>query len=249
MQPRPGMLFWTFLAALALAGVGALPHALRSLPRLPRARFLSFASGVSLSFVVLRLLPALGAEEALVRAQGAPALPLPAGEEVYGVVLLSMLLFYAAEVLSRRTAPGEPLRAPPARGLAVAVEIGSFGALSFLVGFTLLHRAGAGWRELLMFSIAMFLKFIVSDHALHAEHGRAYDRVGRWVLAGSVLAGWGLGGVVALPALGPVLLEAFIAGGVIFNVLRWEVPRSRAGRYGWFLLGTLAYAGLLLAIY
>ncbi len=243
------MRFWTFLAALALACVGALPHALRSLPRVPRARFLSFAGGASLSFVVLRLLPALGEEEALVRAGGALTLPLPAGEQVYGVVLLSILLFYAAEVLSRRTLPDEALRTPPARGLAVVIEIGSFACLSFLVGFTLMHRARAGWRELLMFSVAMFLKFIVSDHALHGEHGREYDRAGRWVLAGAVLAGWALGAVLVLPGLGPVLLEAFIAGGVIFNVLRWEVPRSQAGRYGWFLLGTLAYAGLLLAIY
>ncbi len=242
------MLSWTFLAALALACVGALPHALRALPRAPRARFLSFGGGVSLSFVVLRLLPSLGQEEALVRASGAFVLPLPAGEEVYGVVLLSILLFYAAEVLGRRSvAPAR--QPPPARRAAFHIEIASFACLSFLVGFTLLHRARAGWRELFMFSVAMLLKFVVSDNALHAEHGRAYDRVGRWVLAAAVLTGWALGAIFVLPGLGPVLLEAFIAGGVIFNVLRWEVPRTQAGRYGWFLLGTAAYAGLLLVIY
>ncbi len=238
---------WTFLAALALAAVNALPHALRALRPAPRARFLSFCGGVTIGFVVMRLLPGLGEEAALVERVGR-VLPLPPGENVYAVALLGLLLFYGADTLSRRAAEAAEAQhpaAPAARVRAFRFELASFAALDFLIGFTLLHRARVGGHELLFFFAAMLLKFILSDHALHAQHQAAYDRVGRWVLCAAVLAGWALGSVLRLPVPGPELVEAFIAGGVILNILRWELPRSGGSRYWPFLLGAVAYAALL----
>ncbi len=128
---------------------------------------------------------------------------------------------------------------------AFRAEVATFAVLDFLIGFTLLHRARAGDHELLFFLVAMFLKFVLSDHALHAQHQDAYDRVGRWVLAAAVLVGWALGAALPLPPLVPLLVEAFIAGGVILNILRWELPRTGGSRYWPFALGAVAYAALL----
>jgi len=238
------MLVWTFLAALALSAVNTLPHLPRALPPGPRSRFLSFCGGVTIGFVLMRLLPALSAEALLLQRFGV-ALPLPPGENVYAVALLSLLLFYAADMLSRRAAEATAAKGPGARLRAFRFELGSFAALDFLIGFTLLHRARAGNHELLFFFVAMFLKFILSDQALHAQHQHAYDRRGRWLLSAAVLIGWALGSVVRLPAPGPALIEAFIAGGVILNILRWELPRSGGSRYWPFFLGAVAYAALL----
>ncbi len=234
---------WTLLAALALAGVNALPHLLRALPPEPRARFLSFCGGITIGFVLMRLLPALGTEAELLQRMGS-ALPLPPGENVYAVALFSLLLFYGAEMLSRRAAQATEPGRPVARVRAFRFELASFALLDFLIGFTLMHRARVGGHELLLFSVAMFLKFILSDQALHAQHQDAYDRAGRWVLSGAVLAGWALGLVASLPAIVPQLVEAFIAGGVILNILRWELPRSGGSRYWAFLFGAIVYAGL-----
>ncbi len=241
------VVLWTFLAALALAAVNALPHALRSLRAAPRARFLSFCGGLTIGFVVMRLLPGLGQEARLVGRIG-PLLPLPPGENVYAVALLALLLFYGTDTLSRRAAEAAEAQhpaAPAARARAFRFELGSFAALDFLIGFTLLHRARVGGHELLFFFVAMFLKFILSDQALHAQHQEAYDRVGRWLLCGAVLAGWVLGLLLRLPTPGPELVEAFIAGGVILNILRWELPRTGGSRYWPFFLGAVAYAALL----
>ncbi len=241
------MLAWPFLAALALAGVNALPHALRRIPPRPRARFLSFCGGVTIAFVLMRLLPALGDEAALIQRLGA-ILPLSPGENVYAIALLSLLLFYGADMLSQgaaEAAAAEHPAAPAARVRAFRFELASFAALDFLIGFTLLHRARAGGHELLFFFVAMFLKFILSDQALHAQHQVAYDRLGRWVLTVAVLVGWALGATLPLPPLVPPLVEAFIAGGVILNILRWELPRAGGSKYWPFLLGAVAYAALL----
>jgi len=198
-----------------------------------------------MAFVIMRLLPSLGGKAELVRRTGV-ALPLPAGESVYAMVLFSLLLFYGAEMLTRRSSP----EAGPAGSVHVAalagfrVELGTFALLDFLIGFTLLHRAREGGDALLAFFLAMFLKFVVTDHALQQQHQRAYERLGRWVLAAAVLVGWGFGALIRLPVPGPALLEAFIAGGVIFNVLRWELPRGRQSRYWPFALGAVAYSAL-----
>ncbi len=181
------LVVWTFLAALALAAVNALPHALHTLRPAPRARFLSFCGGVTIGFVVTRLLPGLGQEAALVERVGT-ILPLPPGENAYAAALLALLLFSGADTLSRRAAEAAEAQhpaAPVARARAFRVELASFAALDFLIGFTLLHRARVGGHELLFFFVAMLLKFILSDHALHAQHQDAYDRVGRWVLSGT----------------------------------------------------------------
>ncbi len=244
------MLLWTLLAALALAGVNALPHAIRRLSASPRARFLSFASGVTMGFVFLRLLPAFVREEEVVLRAGVN-LPLPVGENVYGVALFSLLVFYGAELLGRRPPPPPRMEGTSWRFRALTpfgVEMTSFALLDFMIGFTLLHRARAGGHELLFFFTAMFLKFFVTDHALHAQHADAYDRVGRWVLTAAVLAGWALGVAVRLPDIWPALVEAFIAGGVIFNILSWELPHDRRSRYWPFLLGAVTYAVLQVVV-
>lgn len=44
------------------------------------------------------------------------------------------------------------------------------------------------------------------------------------------------------------LLFAFLAGGVVLNVLKEELPEERESRFGAFALGLAAYAALLLAL-
>lgn len=41
---------------------------------------------------------------------------------------------------------------------------------------------------------------------------------------------------------------AFLAGEVILNVLKEELPNERKSRFGAFALGTAAYAALLLVL-
>jgi hypothetical protein len=45
------------------------------------------------------------------------------------------------------------------------------------------ERAVAGGLALALYTVAMALHFYVAGHSLREEHGRAYERGGRWVLA------------------------------------------------------------------
>jgi len=97
----------------------------------------------------------------------------------------------------------------------------------------------------------MGLHFLANDCSLVEHHGRRYERTGRWLLAGGLVAGWLIGMVpqfeIQPQALALVL--AFIAGGTILNILRNELPDTdRTADVAAFALGALAYGVLLLGL-
>lgn len=240
----------SLLAAAVLASVHVFSAQLRVLREIPRSRLLSIAGGMSVAFVVLRILPGISeSQEAIERAPGAGIFPF-LGHHAYVVVLLSIVVFYGlARVVKesrrkKRAAEGEDCTTPA----VFWVSISTFAVVNLLIGYVLLDRWREGAQPLLLFTLAMMLKFMVNDHGLHADHKRAYDRTGRWILVGAVFLGWWIGYVGGVPEAGVALLQAFIAGSILLNVLKEELPEERESRYGAFALGAGAYAVLLLAL-
>lgn len=68
------------------------------------------------------------------------------------------------------------------------------------------------------------------------------------MLAAAVLLGFGIRYVARLPESVPVVLQAMLAGAVIFNVLKEELPKPAKARYWPFLGGGIAYGALLLVV-
>jgi hypothetical protein len=86
------------------------------------------------------------------------------------------------------------------------------------------------------------------DHSLREEHGAAFDRTGRFALAGMCVIGWGAGVVIAVPPFVSSLLLAFISGAVIMNSAIMELPSGKDGRFWPFVIGGLGYALLLIPL-
>jgi len=237
------------LAALLLAAVHLLAGRLRFLKAIPRSTWLSGAGGVSVAYVFLHLLPELSAGDELVRGVFGEVLGLEEGH-VYGVALVGLAAFYGLERLAvtsreqHREEHGED-RTPPG---VFWIHVGSFSLYNALVGYLLVRGEHEDVRTLALFAVALALHFVVNDHGLEEHHREAYERKGRWVLAGAVLAGWGVGTLTHLPEVVPVLLMAFLAGGIVMNVLKEELPDERRSRFSAFLAGAAAYSVLLLAL-
>lgn len=87
-----------------------------------------------------------------------------------------------------------------------------------------------------------------SAHALHDEHGAKYERTGRFVLAGMVVAGWGVGMLITLPEYIATLLVAFVSGAIIMNSLIMELPSQKDGRFLPFMTGGIVYGLILLPL-
>lgn len=162
---------------------------------------------------------------------------------VYLLALLGLVAFYGLEGLSRPDRGGAS-----GERIAVSASFGVFGAYNAVIGYLLVEQAQAGTLRVVLFGFAMGLHLLVIDEALRELHRDGHARVGRYVLAAGVLLGWltGLLTEVAPAALG--LAIAFLAGGIILNVLKQELPAERQSRFGFFVLGAGAYTGLLLVV-
>ena len=92
----------------------------------------------------------------------------------------------------------------------------------------------------------MGLHFIVNDEGLREQHGWTYHRYGRWLLAAAPVVGYLVGLSTQVSPLLLSSLFAFLAGGVILNVLKEELPEDRQSRFWAFAAGAALYSALLL---
>jgi hypothetical protein len=234
------------VGALALAAVYALGPWLRPLGAEHPRRQVSVAAGASLAYVFLDVLPEMGARHrALLESAGSLVF---ADQRLYALALAGFVALYGLDhlVLAAR-ARGESSAAGDAARLALWLHVGGFALYSFVIGYMLVSRQADGWSSLGLFLVAMGFHLAIVDHTLAREHGRAYDARGRWVLAASVVVGWLAGATLRIPEIAVSRLFAFVAGGVVMTAANEELPREKAGRFGWFVLGAVVYSAVLLA--
>ncbi len=238
------------VAAVALAVVHVLSGGMRFLHGVPRSRWLSAFGGVSVAYVFLHLLPELAeSQRAFERGEGedAGALPRFVENHVHLTALVGLIVFYAVELHSltsrrhRRARTGEDRTGDGAFWLS----IGSFAVYNAIVGYLLLREELDELPALALYTAALAVHFVVNDFGLREHHKHAYDAVGRWVVAAGVVAGWVLAVTVDIPERVLALALAFIAGGIVLNVLKEELPGERCARLNPFLAGAAAYAIVL----
>jgi hypothetical protein len=238
----------TFLVALVFCAVYAVAGRLQVLQRQFPRRWLSLAAGVSVAYVFVDILPELGARHrGFVEAAGQEL--LFAEQRIYLGALLGFLFFYGLEhlVFASRV-PDAPQDGTETNRAAFRLHIGGYALYSWLIGYLLMSRAIRGGLSLGLYAAAMALHFAVVGNALVREHGHAYRRRGRWLLAASVLAGWLTSATAPMADAVISRLFAFVAGGVVMTSMNEELPREREGRFWWFVLGAAGYAIILLMV-
>jgi hypothetical protein len=273
MHPTTSLLISVLAAGLlALVHLGA--SGLRFLQAEPRSFWLSLGGGSSVAYVFLHLLPGMQQHQQALE-QAADSWLDWLDRHVYLLALLGLILFYGLERLALRDRHGsasgtqrgrtgldEPsgsaaesapprLEASPANETTATtfwLSMSGFTVYNALVGYLLVEQLRQGMGRLAVFTGAMALHFLVNDFGLREHHRRRYQRTGRWVLAGAVLLGMVLGLRGAFTPLVLSLLTAVLAGGVVLNVLKEELPAARNSSFGAFLLGAVGYGALLLML-
>ncbi|HWG91292.1 MAG TPA: hypothetical protein VNZ52_10640 [Candidatus Thermoplasmatota archaeon] len=237
------------LAAVAfLVAVHLLARKLGFLRAIPRSRWLSFAAGVPVAFVFLELLPALADDQAHVEATMGPLWGF-VQHHLYLVALVGLALYYGVERVVKRS-QGAVGKGGGGEGTAPGpfwVSITAFALLNLVIGYLLVQEE----REptaLVLFTIAIALKFVLQDRALADDHPQTYRRQGQWVVLGAFVAGAAVAFFTDVPHLFVGAFRAFLAGGIILNVIKEELPAERESRWGAFLAGAALYAALVLAI-
>ncbi len=96
-----------------------------------------------------------------------------------------------------------------------------------------------------LYTLALGLHFVINDFGLREHHKEAYRRIGRWSISAGVLVGWALGATVDISERALALTLAFIAGGIVLNVFKEELPGERSARFWPFAAAALGYGALL----
>jgi hypothetical protein len=238
------------LLTLFLAAIHILGGKRRFLDVIPRSRWLSGASGVSVAYVFVHVLPDLAESQHVMREEAGEVLGF-LEHHVYLLALLGMMVFYGLERLVKRSHPqaaksdsdGKPMEAG-----VFWIHVGSFAAYNLLIGYLLLHREQPGGQSLLFFFLAMATHFLVNDYGLRQDHPRRYHHIGRWVLGAAVVAGSVVGATLQVHRAAIAMLFAFLAGGIVLNVLKEELPEERQSNFWAFAAGAVGYAALLMAL-
>lgn len=216
------------------------------LGRIPRGYWLSFASGVSISYVFLHIMPELHDGEEIV----ASAVSGPLGVQellIYIVALVRAVLFYG---LRRLTAHSDQIDRSwqVILDFAFWLSIGAFAIYNAIVAHTIHHRAAVGANVLAAFVVAMSLHFAVNDYGLHRRFFRAYERYGRWTLIVAIVVGWSAGFLIKGSEATVLIMLAFLMGGTVLHVLAEELPEQRANSYGAFIAGAIVYSFVLVGL-
>ncbi len=246
----PEYAFLTFVAALVFAAIHLLGRSIAFLRSTPRNVWLSAAGGVSIAYVFVHILPELSHHQAVLTTEvGSLAFLDTEERDVYFAALVGLATFYGLELWARSSArrrvTREGVRRPSRR--TFWLQLAFYATFNVIIGYLLLHRDERDIASLVTYAIAMATHFVVADQGLREQFYPAYDASGKWILAAAPILGWAMGVFIDVPAAVISILFAFLAGGIILNVLKHELPEERQSDFFAFAFGAGAYATILIA--
>jgi hypothetical protein len=221
----PGLLSLFILAAI---------HLFANRPKILgwvwRGQFLSFASGVSLSYVFVDLLPALEKGEPVLKRtfeQVVPFLELHS----YLIALLGILFYYGVQ--SR--VPSQKHQWLPISGYLL---------FNFFIGASLSDSSNPEIQPVTLFTIAIGLHYFIRDHLAKISKNKLI----LWSLISSLFAGYLTGYIARIPDSVTAIGISFVAGGILLNIFHYELPKQEKTGYFWFVCGALLYTAILLSL-
>ncbi len=245
MELLPSLVVVIFLAAIYVFGgrldIGAKSH---------RRRWRSVASGIAVAYAFIQLMPEMAeAQNAFSKAAAGIRLLFPE-HRVHFSALMGFVLLYGLEhlVSSTRERRREE-RVMEGKGDTVYwLHIAGFAVYTGLVSYLMVDQGKRGLSYLVLYAVAMALHSLGTDSSLRREHGALYDRSGKWILTGSVFAGWIIGVSTSIPVTYLATLQGLLGGGVVVNSAIAELPKENEGRFWPFVAGAVGYAVIIMWI-
>lgn len=206
--------------------------------------FVSFAGGVAVAYVFLHMLPNLVEYNKPMGEFLSSHLWLTSFTEllIYIVALCGFLIYYGLDLLAERYQQMNSKDKP-----IYLLHLGMFSVYNFLITYTMALRAALSMTATLLFTFAMALHFVLTDKKFCKCYHERFDHKGRFILICALLIGW-LCSVIFDPVnvLVAAFMVAFLAGSVLLNVFREELPSAGLLSYCWFVFGSVIIATILL---
>jgi uncharacterized protein YqgC (DUF456 family) len=167
---------------------------------------------------------------------------------VYLIALLGLAAYYGLEHLSLRSRHRQRQAAgsdQTGQG-AFRIRIAAFALYNGVIGYLLTGQPQGNPRNLIFFTLALMLHLIVMDFGLRTHHKEKYSQFGRWILVAALIAGSLIGIFHQVRPVTLAILIAFLAGAIILNVFKEELPDQQESHFAAFAIGALSYSALLL---
>lgn len=210
-----------------------------SFKRFSLRTFLSFSGGVGLTYVFLHLLPTLPeSQEVLSESLHWTPSTIPMNYAIYMVTLLGVCIFYTMDrVIIKAWETAEITNPDKIESEIFWFHIAFFSLYNAMIGYLLALEPYDDPVYAPLFFIAFALHIVTNDWSLRHHHENVYDHIGRWILASSILVGWIAGIRLEISDLMIALVESFVTGGMLLNVVKDELPPEREGSLHGFLSG------------
>lgn len=227
-----------FLAVTILALVHMYAGQMPLKKTLWHTRFLSMSGGIAVAYVFVELLPKLGVSQATLQSISTDMIPLKE-RHVYMMAFFGFLFFYGMHRLSSSELKNQDR-------ILFPLNMGSYIFLNFLVGYEIVDIHDPFIQPLYLFTLALGLHYFILDRSLRLKHPVTYENVGRYLLSIALFLGFIIGLMTELPKTTIIYGVAFIAGGMILNVLSYELPQEQKSQsYLYFAFGGILYSLIL----
>lgn len=217
----------TLAVAVCLSAVHLLAPRLHGLFASGRPGVASFAGGMAVAYAAMVLLPELGYVQGHV------------GNVVYPLVLAGLVGFYLVELTILRAATRPH---PVGEGVRASVHMAISWLYTFGLVYALPDEVHQHGPAVLIICAAIGLHLAYKDYLISRHHPAFYRRRGRFILATGPLAGAALALVASPSELLADMIVALIAGYMLQNVFRNELPDGRRSSPPAFALGAAALA-------
>ncbi|GAB4285728.1 MAG: hypothetical protein Fur0025_17610 [Oscillatoriaceae cyanobacterium] len=200
----------------------------------------SLGGGIAISYVFLHLLPELNHVH-----------PDLAQINPY-ITLSGFMLFYGLEHLADKLATPEKStewdfvkKKGTMAKYTFNLEIGFLFLYNGLIVYTMPEQFRAGIINTIIYMIAMLLHLFSNDHSLQENYLKQFRSWGCYVLAASPLVGSIADWLTPPSSLVSGSLIALLAGFILLNVFKKELPDNDRSSFGWFSAGVVGFGIML----
>jgi hypothetical protein len=207
-------------------------------------QFMSFAGGVSVAYVFLDMLPNLVEYNKPIGKYLLTSQWLTSFTEllIYLVALVGFLIYYGLDLFAERYE-----QKTHDNRVVYRLHIVMFCFYNILITHTMSLRVISGLMYTVLFTFAMSLHFVLMDRKFCRIFPKKFNQSGRISLLVSLFIGWALSLLFdPMNVLLVAFMIAFLAGSILFNVFREELPNSSLASFRWFVLGAAAISCILL---
>ena len=242
----------TFFCALGFSLIHYFSKYMKFAGKTPRSRFLSLSAGVAVAYVFVHLLPELNKYQEVVSQHLENSYLGYIENHIYIIAMSGLVLFYALERMVKvkldKVQSGSHHGLKSNQAGIFWLHISVFFIYNAVIGYLLINEDFKRPSSLLFYFLALSVHFVTNDWGLRRNYQQAYDRYGRILLSGAPLLGWFMGIFIEINHFGVSVLQAFIAGSVILNVMKEELPEEQKSSILSFLCGVVGYTCLLLLV-